>query len=220
VLSGSTNVTSGTLGLAGAGKLASGILTLWNADSNLDLGGTSQNVAALRLTSGMIQNGSLTAAAYNLESGTISAVLSGGAGLLKTTSGKVTLSGSNTLSAQTDVLAGSLMLSGAGKLSSGTLTVSGSASTLFLGATNQTVGLVNLIGGATISGTTGSLAAGSFAVQSGTITAILAGTAGLSKTTADTVLLSGANTYSGPTFVKCGDPQPRPHQMSSPPPRA
>src|SRR5437773_1884800 len=41
-----------------------------------------------------------------------------------------------------------------------------------------------------------------FQVQSGSISAILAGTEGLSKTTAGTVTLSGTNTYSGTTTIR------------------
>src|SRR5262249_44781921 len=45
---------------------------------------------------------------------------------------------------------------------------------------------------------------GGFALQSGTVSAVLAGTGALSKTGAGTVTLSGANTYSGDTTVSAG----------------
>lgn len=205
VLSGSTNVSDGSLVVTGAGKIASGSLSVLSATASLDLSNTSQNVGAFLLANGTLQNGSLTASSYTLQNGAVSTVLKGSAGLVKNTAGTVTLSGSNALSAQTDILAGTLLLSGAGKIASGTLTVTGSASTLAIGSTNQTVSSINLLGGAAVSGTTGALTAtGSISVQSGSISAILAGTAALFKTTSGTVTLSGANTYSGATLVTAG----------------
>jgi fibronectin-binding autotransporter adhesin len=43
-----------------------------------------------------------------------------------------------------------------------------------------------------------------FDVRSGTVSAVLAGMASLTKTTAGTVTLSGANTYTGATRINAG----------------
>ncbi|MFA6356302.1 MAG: autotransporter domain-containing protein [Candidatus Omnitrophota bacterium] len=69
---------------------------------------------------------------------------------------------------------------------------------------NETIGTLVLNGG-TISGL-GTLTINSAAVdaRSGSSSTILAGTQGLTKTTAGTVTLSGANTYSGATAINAG----------------
>jgi autotransporter-associated beta strand protein len=56
-----------------------------------------------------------------------------------------------------------------------------------------------------ITGTTGSLTSTStFQMQSGSVSAILAGSVGLNKSTAGTVTLTGNNTYSGTTTISAG----------------
>ncbi len=69
----------------------------------------------------------------------------------------------------------------------------------------QSVNFVRLRGGS-ITGSTGGIitSATAYDVQNGSISAILAGTAGLNKTTAGTVVLSGVNTYSGGTNISAG----------------
>jgi autotransporter-associated beta strand protein len=76
------------------------------------------------------------------------------------------------------------------------------AGILDFGASSQSLGAVILEGGTIENGTVTS--ATSFDVQSGTVSAALAGTAALTKTTAGTVTLSHANTYSGTTTVSAG----------------
>ncbi len=76
--------------------------------------------------------------------------------------------------------------------------------TVDLATFNDTVGGVRLTGGV-ISGTTGVLAsATAYDLQAGSASAILAGVVGANKTTAGSVTLSGANTFSGNTTVSQG----------------
>ena len=82
---------------------------------------------------------------------------------------------------------------------SGALTVSGG--TLNLNSASHTVGAVTISGGTISSGT---LTGSSYAAQGGTVSAVLAGSAGLTKTTTSTCTLSGANTYSGITTISGG----------------
>ena len=86
-----------------------------------------------------------------------------------------------------------------------TLTVSGG--TVDMNGKTETVGQVILSSGAISdsAGTAGVLTSASvFDVRSGTASAVLAGTAGLTKSTVGTVTLSGQNTYTGTTTIGNG----------------
>jgi autotransporter-associated beta strand protein len=111
------------------------------------------------------------------------------------------LDGANLHTGLTVINAGTLKYGINNALASGAVTVSGG--TLDIVTFNDTVGAVTLTSG-TITGTTGVLTATSYAVQSGTISAIISGAAVMTKTTAGTVTLTRANTYTGVTNVNAG----------------
>ena len=121
--------------------------------------------------------------------------------VVKTGTGTLAVSGVNTYSGGTTVSNGTLALSGAGTLgaTSGALVVSGG--TLDLGGTSQSTGGLAMTGGMIRNGT---LASSAFGVESGTISAALAGSGALTKSGTGEVVLSGANTYSGDTTVNAG----------------
>jgi autotransporter-associated beta strand protein len=122
-------------------------------------------------------------------------------GLTKLGAGVLTLSGVNTYTGLTSVNAGTLAL-GVDNAISTAVAVNGG--TLDVGGFNATVGTVTLNSGA-ITGTTGVLTStADFAVKSGSVSAILNGAVGLTKTTAGIVTLSGVNTYTGLTSVNAG----------------
>ncbi len=132
----------------------------------------------------------------------VSGVIGTGTGTItKNGSGTVTLTRANTYTGLTTVSAGTLAYGITNALSSGAVTVSGG--TLDLKTFNDTVGAVTLTSG-TITSTTGVLTATSYSVESGTLSAILAGGVALTKTTAGTVTLTRANTYTGVTTVSAG----------------
>lgn len=87
------------------------------------------------------------------------------------------------------------------QLGSSLITVAGG--TLDLNTRLDSVGPVLLQSGS-ISGTTGTLFATSYDLQSGSVSARLAGSTALGKTTSGTVTLSGVNSYSGATQVTGG----------------
>jgi autotransporter-associated beta strand protein len=134
--------------------------------------------------SGSIQDGSGTVAFTKIGTGTL------------------TLSGANTYTGLTTVSAGTLAYGANNVIATGDITVSGG--TLNIAAFSDTVGAVTLTSG-TIAGTTGVLTGTSYTVASGTISAILGG-AGvtMTKNTAGTVTLSGANTFNGGLTIKAG----------------
>jgi len=79
----------------------------------LDLNGAAQTATSLRLTGGTLANGTLTSTgAFDMQSGTVSAVLTGTGALTKTTTGTVTLSGANTYTGATTVSGGILNVTG------------------------------------------------------------------------------------------------------------
>ncbi|MGI9178229.1 MAG: beta strand repeat-containing protein, partial [Pirellulales bacterium] len=113
----------------------------------------------------------------------------------------VTLSGSNSHALGTTVSAGSLTLAGVGTLGGTSNALSVSGGLLDLGTTSQTVGVLALTGGTIANGT---LTASSIAAQAGIVTGTLAGSGGLTKTTAGAVTLSGSNSRTGTIAVNEG----------------
>ena len=205
--SGGTTITAGSLLLKpGTGSLSS-IGAITAAAGVLDLGGNVQStLGAITFSGGVVQNGTLTAtgSAFDGQYGSVSALLAGTQALLKSTSGILTLSGANAYLGGTTVSAGSLVLAGGNdRLStSGSIYLTGGV--LDLGANTQsTSGLIRIVGGTVQNGilaATGS----DIAAQAGDITAVLAGSQGLTKTTSGVVSLSGLNTYTGTTSVTAG----------------
>jgi autotransporter-associated beta strand protein len=123
-------------------------------------------------------------------------------GLTKLGSGTLTLSAANTYTGTTTVSAGSLRYGAANAISTGPISIQNGA-TLDLATFSDSVGAVtltsgNIIGTGTLTSTAG------FTVTSGSIAAPLAGSAGLTKQGSGTVVLSGANPYSGATLINGG----------------
>ncbi|WP_415878618.1 autotransporter-associated beta strand repeat-containing protein [Methylomonas sp. TEB] len=200
---GNTQVNAGTLALGASDVLANTSSLIVNGGT-FDLGANSDTVAGVQLLSGSITgSGTLTSTStFDVQSGTVSAVLGGSVGLTKTTAGTVTLSGANTYTGNTQVSAGTLAL-GAGDVLANTSSLIVNGGTFDLGANNDTVAGVQLLSGS-ITGTGTLTSTSTFDVQSGTVSAVLGGSVGLTKTTAGTVTLSGANTYTGNTQVSAG----------------
>jgi autotransporter-associated beta strand protein len=154
-----------------------------------------------------LTGGTIAAPIFDVASGataTVSSNLAGGpaASLTKTGAGTLTLTSANTYAGGTTVNAGTLALGAGGSLAdAGAVNVNGG--TFDVNSVGDTVGAVTLTSGS-ITGTTGVLTGASYAVQSGSISAILGGSGALTKTTPGTVTLSGANTYTGGTMVNVG----------------
>ncbi|HZT86446.1 MAG TPA: autotransporter domain-containing protein, partial [Stellaceae bacterium] len=200
---GATMVTGGALqaGAANAFSPASAFTVATGAV--LDLNNFNQTIGSLAGGGGVtLGTATLTTGGDNTST-LFSGVISGTGGVTKQGTGAFTLAGANTYSGGTTVTGGTLQLSGNGTLGSAAAATTVSGGFLDLGGTNQTQnGGLTLTAGAVNNGTLTS--SGVFALQSGMVGAALAGTGSLSKTTAGTVMQSGASTYTGATSVAAG----------------
>ncbi len=136
-------VTAGNLTLSGAGTLGSSTATVTVNGGAVDLGGSSQSVGQLSLQNGgAITNGSITGTGFDLQSGTIAAVMGGGAvNAVKSTSGTVILSANNPFSGTMNVGAGTLQIGAGGatgSLNEGAMVISNGASLVFNSSGAQT----------------------------------------------------------------------------------
>ena len=130
---GATTVSAGTLTLGASNVLASASTVVVNGGT-FNISNRSNTVAGVQLASGSITGttGVLTSTtAYDVQSGTVSAILAGGVGLNKTTSGTVTLSGDSTYTGTTTISAGTLQLGNAGTTGSVTGNIVNNAALTF-----------------------------------------------------------------------------------------
>lgn len=206
---GGTNINGGTLIANDAGALSSGAVNISNGSTLL----VATQVSVLNTITlndgviGAVQDTtspapSITANAFVLKSGTVSAIIAGGT-VTKSGAGTVTLSAANTHTQGTTVTEGTLVLANASALGSvGATNVAGG--TLDVGTTAVvTTGNLVLDSGAIV-GSTGSLTAASYTLRDGAVSAVLAGAGAVTKETGGTVTLSGVNTFTGGITVNAG----------------
>ena len=195
---GQTAVQEGTLTLASAGSIANTGAVTVGASGTLSL--AVDKVLGSLVSAGTIAGTgqTLTASTYIFDGGTVNANL--GIGALTQRSGTTLLAGASA-AGTVSVNGGTLQLGGNNRLASAAaLTVAGG--TLDLGGFSQSLATVTLSGGSIDNGTLTSATA--FDLRSGSIGASLAGAIGLSKSTLGTVILSGANSYTGSTVISGG----------------
>jgi fibronectin-binding autotransporter adhesin len=205
---GLAKIGTGTLTLANTALTTTGDITV--GAGTLDLGGFWHQISGkVSIQGGTVQNGKLlkNGGYFDVTGGTISAWLANGtspAGLIKSGSGVATISYLTTYTGGTTISAGTLSLSGSGQLpSAGSITVTGGV--LDLGGHSQsTSGAVSFQGGVVQNGSISKFGSGDYDAQSGTISASLTGSVGLTKTGAGTLILSGSNFYSGATNILDG----------------
>jgi autotransporter-associated beta strand protein len=189
----------GTLAKSGTGTWtvsnAPGATMAWHVSAGtLDLGGTAQTASAFTLTGGTLSNGTLSStASFDLQAGTLSAILAGTGGLAKTGAGDVTLTGANTYSGATTVSAGRLIVNGSIASSSsltvnagGTLGGSGTVGTTTIAGGTLAPG--NSIGTLSVNGNLSFNAASTYAVE-------------VSPSNADHVDVTGSATLGGATVA-------------------
>jgi fibronectin-binding autotransporter adhesin len=96
------------------------------SDGTLELGGHANSAGSFLMQGGAVTGcGSLTAALFRLQSGSLAGGLTGAGALIKTTSGTVTIAGSNAYSGGTTLSGGVLAVSADNNLGLGALTIDG-----------------------------------------------------------------------------------------------
>ena len=133
---------------------------------------------------------------------TVDGVVSGSGSLTKGDAGALVLSATNTYSGQTTIAGGVLRINAAANLgdasATNTLRFNGAGATL-----ESTANTYNLGTSRAVTLTTN----GTFQVDAGSVLTVdgaVSGTGGLGKTQTGTLILAGANTYSGPTTIDAG----------------
>lgn len=171
-----SNQSNGTLSLTGGNMSGIGTLTnsgtaTVNVAAGYDLG-----VGTFTMTGGSVTGtGTITATtAFNLSAGTIGATLAGSAGLTKTGTGILTLTGDNTYSGGTTVSAGQLQIGNGGTTGSITGNILNDAGLTFNRSNDFSFG--------------GSIS----------------GSGSVNKNGAGVMTLTGANSYSGATTINGG----------------
>ena len=201
---------TGTLGAASGNVTVSGggILDLRNQQiltGTISMNNQNAKIISANSTGSIVNNGG----AFQFGGGSLEAPLSGTGGLNVTGGGQITSAnsyiGATTISGTTGWFGtDQLFVANANALgaASGDLTISGGNVNL----QNNTItrsGNVTISGGSLQTGTV-SKSGSDYNIQGGTVGAVLAGTAGLTKSGSATAYFTGANTYSGGTTINGG----------------
>lgn len=197
---GTTITLSGQNAYSGGTSITAGTLAI-SEDDNLGTGGlTIANNATLQLTDSFAFSHAVTLNAggtidTGTNSNTLAAVVSGTGGLTKTGSGTLTLSGTNTYAGGTTINDGILQISADANLgaASGSVTMAG-GTTLDLANSVTMDRAFTLNGDATIQADEGT----------STISKVISGDGGLTKTGEGTLVLDSVNTYKGNTSINDG----------------
>jgi len=196
--SGTYRLNGGTLTVGGSIYGGSGTGTFIIDGGTLTLNGSYLNVTNFILGDQAGRSGSYTLASGKTANIGALTIGNAGTGTLSQTGGSI-YAGSLTIGGGSSyaMTGGSLSVSGAAIIGQG-----GSA-TWSIGSQNPSVGSLTMRNGS-ITGT-GIITAGSaITAENGSISAKLAGAVGLLKTTAGTITLSGANTFTGTTILRSG----------------
>ncbi|MFN8237263.1 MAG: autotransporter-associated beta strand repeat-containing protein [Chitinophagales bacterium] len=236
---GATTINGGTLQFGANGTLPSATaVTLANTSGVvLDVNGKTQTIGSLAGgggTGGNVSLGAGTLTVNGSTSTTYSGIISGSGTLAKNGTGTLTLAGANTYTGATTVSAGTLQLGAAGSGANTPLGTTGTGTTVSAtGAALDLNGFTLAIAeGLTLNGTgvssggalvnssgtavsySGNIALGSASSigTNGNITlsGVVSGGFSLTKVGAGTLILSGANTYSGGTTITAGTVQLNP----------
>jgi autotransporter-associated beta strand protein len=193
---GATTVNAGTLQAGAANVFAPGSAFTVASGATLNLASFNQTIGSLAgVGSVTLGSATLTTGTDNTST-TFSGAISGTGGLTKIGAGTLVLSGANTYSGGTTLAAGTLTLANNQALGTGALTTTGSVVDYANGVTIANPIVIN-------SNTTQLRVTTGTATQAGVISE-LNGPRPLEKIGAGTLVLTAANTYSGPTTISAG----------------
>jgi autotransporter-associated beta strand protein len=220
---GGVTVSSGAA-LQLTGGIAVGAEALNISGDGIASGGALRNLSGTNSYAGAITLGA--AARINSDAGTLLTLSGGisgtqnltigGAGnttvsgtiatstgtLTKDGLGTLTLNATNSYSGTTTINSGTLTLASNGNLGTSAITLTGG--TLDLGGKNLSNTISGLSGG-TLSNGTITNNGGNYAFQNGAVSAILAGTNGLTKTGSGLLTLTASNAFNGSTTISAGN---------------
>jgi T5SS/PEP-CTERM-associated repeat protein/autotransporter-associated beta strand protein len=207
VLSGTTILT-GTNTYSGGTTIAAGTLAV-GADNNLGAaagGITFTGAGTLQFLSSFTTGRAVTLNATGTfdtqaNTGTLAGVISGPGGLTKVGSGILALNAANTYTGPTAINAGTLQTGIANALSTATAVTVASGATFNLNSFNQSIGSLAGAGSVTLGSAT--LATGNDNTST-TFSGAISGSGGLTKIGSGIFVLTGSNTYSGPTTISAG----------------
>ncbi|KRA01862.1 autotransporter domain-containing protein [Achromobacter sp. Root565] len=196
---GATNVTAGTLALGATGSLPASLVSV-QSGAMLDLSAAgSQTLGALQGTGGSVQLGANPLTLNGASPASYSGVIWGPGAVIKTGSEQQTLNGSNTFAGGLTVNGGVLALGTTGRLAANSAVTVNTGGTFDVSASSPpTIGSLGGNGGRVAIG------ANMLGVGSGAYAGVIEGTGGIVKSTAGTLALNGANTYTGSTLVTAG----------------
>ena len=182
-----TTVLTGTNTYAGGTTIAAGTLQIGN-------GGTTGSIV------GNVVNN--TTLAFNRSNAyTFAGLISSTGALAQLGTGTTTLTGNNTYTGATQVLAGTLQAGALNAFGNLSATTVAAGATLDLNSFNQTIGSLAGAGSVTLGAAT--LTTGGD--NTGTLfSGVIAGTGGLTKAGLGTLTLTGTNTYAGATMIAAG----------------
>ena len=227
--SGNTTISAGTLRLGADDVISDGVgKGNVSVTGTLDLNGFSDTINGLS-GAGTVDNvaggGASTLTAGNNDvTSTFSGAIQNASGVVALTkigTGTLTLSGANTYSGVTTINGGTLKINAANNLgdASATNTISIGGGTLESGNGTYALGAtraITMTGAATIQVLAGGVLTVDGTVNNGgnlltvtgagdtTISGVISNTGGLTKSLAGTLILSGANTYTGQTIIHNG----------------
>jgi outer membrane autotransporter protein len=193
---GTTTVSAGTLQAGGTNVFAPNSAFTVASGATLNLNSFNQSIGSLA-GAGNVALGSAVLTTGNDNTSTIfSGTISGTGGLTKIGTGTLVLAGANTFSGGTTVAGGALRLANNQALGTGALTTTGSVVDYANAVTIANQIVVN-------SNTTQLQVTAGIATQAGVISE-LNGPRPLEKIGAGSLVLTAANTYTGPTTVNAG----------------
>ena len=206
---GGTTVKHGTLTVSGFGTFGAFTGNITAQGGILDLAGNSFPAGTVTISGGIIQNGSLDGTSYNGQKGFVFADLGGSGDLtMNSSNNRLVLAGTNTYSGTTTITNGTLKPITTAALpdyTSSTISVGGSGILEVNAGDWSEAEIVNLLSNTNLSfAAGGTLAINTESGDSGIGSAITTSDLGLMKLGANTLTLSGANTYTGKTTLNRG----------------